>query len=55
MSRYLFKLTLNSFDSATMLKEHPKDRPNIYHVLRETCHMRGKEVPIRDVRIIQYI
>ncbi|EZG12564.1 NAK protein kinase [Trichophyton rubrum CBS 202.88] len=34
---------------ATMLKEHPKDRPNIYHVLRETCHMRGKEVPIRDI------
>ncbi|EFQ97981.1 nak/nak-unclassified protein kinase [Nannizzia gypsea CBS 118893] len=34
---------------ATMLKEHPKDRPNIYQVLRETCHMRGKEVPIRDI------
>ncbi|KAM5450886.1 Ark- serine/threonine protein kinase [Microsporum audouinii] len=34
---------------ATMLKEHPKERPNIYQVLRETCRMRGKEVPIRDI------
>ncbi|KAK2839224.1 hypothetical protein FQN49_006353 [Arthroderma sp. PD_2] len=34
---------------ASMLKEHPKERPNVYQVLRETCHMRGKEVPIRDI------
>lgn len=34
---------------AHMLKEEPHKRPNIYQVLREACHMRGKEVPIRDV------
>ncbi|KAI1936965.1 Ark- serine/threonine protein kinase [Ophidiomyces ophidiicola] len=34
---------------ATMLKENPQDRPNVYQVLREACHMGGKEVPIRDI------
>ncbi|EER26307.1 kinase domain containing protein [Coccidioides posadasii C735 delta SOWgp] len=34
---------------ASMLKEHPQNRPNIYQVLREACHMRGKDVPIRDI------
>ncbi|EEP77202.1 actin-regulating kinase 1 [Uncinocarpus reesii 1704] len=34
---------------ASMLKEHPQNRPNIYQVLREACHMRGKEVPVRDI------
>ncbi|WEW55275.1 Ark- serine/threonine protein kinase [Emydomyces testavorans] len=34
---------------ASMLKELPQNRPNIYQVLREACHMRGKEVPIRDI------
>lgn len=32
-----------------MLREHPHERPNIYQVLRETCYMRGKQVPIPDV------
>ncbi|KAK2807361.1 hypothetical protein FQN51_003187 [Onygenales sp. PD_10] len=34
---------------ATMLREDPQKRPNIYQVLREACHMRGKEAPIRDI------
>ncbi|PGH20425.1 NAK/BIKE protein kinase [Polytolypa hystricis UAMH7299] len=34
---------------ATMLREDPQKRPNIYQVLRDACHMRGKEVPIRDI------
>lgn len=33
-----------------MLKENPQKRPNIYEVLREACHMQGKECPIKDVR-----
>lgn len=37
-----------------MLKEEPQKRPNIYEVLREACHMRGKEVPIRDVSSFTY-
>lgn len=35
-----------------MLRENPQKRPNIYEVVREMCHMQGKEVPIRDVRAI---
>ncbi|KAI3090170.1 hypothetical protein CBS147343_1358 [Aspergillus niger] len=34
---------------AWMLKEHPQKRPNIYEVVREICHMQGKDVPIRDI------
>ncbi|KAK2738184.1 hypothetical protein FQN57_007159 [Myotisia sp. PD_48] len=34
---------------ASMLRENSRERPTIYQVLRETCHMRGKEVPIRDI------
>ncbi|KAJ5582047.1 hypothetical protein N7535_000667 [Penicillium sp. DV-2018c] len=34
----------------SMLKENPRDRPNIYEVVREVCKMQGKEVPIKDVR-----
>jgi serine/threonine protein kinase len=34
---------------ASMLKENPISRPNIYQVLREACLMQGIEVPIRDV------
>ncbi|PWY72434.1 hypothetical protein BO70DRAFT_389484 [Aspergillus heteromorphus CBS 117.55] len=34
---------------AWMLKEHPQKRPNIYEVVREVCHMQGKDVPIRDI------
>jgi hypothetical protein len=35
--------------AASMLKENPKSRPNIYQVLREACLMQGIEVPIKDV------
>ncbi|PLB42025.1 putative serine/threonine protein kinase [Aspergillus candidus] len=32
-----------------MLKENPQKRPNIYEVLREACHMQGRDVPIKDI------
>lgn len=32
-----------------MLKEDPRNRPNIYEVVHEVCKMQGKEVPIKDV------
>ncbi|KLJ11373.1 AP2-associated kinase [Blastomyces silverae] len=34
---------------ASMLREDPQKRPNIYQVLQEACRMRGKEVPIKDI------
>ncbi|ODH38886.1 NAK/BIKE protein kinase [Paracoccidioides brasiliensis] len=34
---------------ASMLREDPRERPNIYLVLREACLMQGKEVPIKDI------
>lgn len=34
---------------ATMLRENPAKRLNIYQVLQQTCLMQGKEVPIRDI------
>lgn len=34
---------------ASMLKENPASRPNIYQVLREACLMQGLDVPIKDV------
>ncbi|KAK9368327.1 kinase-like domain-containing protein [Lipomyces kononenkoae] len=34
---------------SVMLRETPRDRPNIYQVLKEVCTMRGLEVPIKDV------
>lgn len=34
---------------ASMLKENPKSRPNIYQVLREACMMQGIETPVKDV------
>ncbi|PQE19025.1 hypothetical protein CJF32_00010458 [Rutstroemia sp. NJR-2017a WRK4] len=34
---------------ASMLKEKPTSRPNIYQVLREACLMQGIEVPIKDI------
>ncbi|CAK4028885.1 related to serine threonine kinase ARK1 [Lecanosticta acicola] len=34
---------------AWMLKEDPKDRPNIYQVVKEVCSMRGTPVPIKDI------
>ncbi|KAJ5713688.1 uncharacterized protein N7483_010869 [Penicillium malachiteum] len=33
---------------ASMLRELPQKRPNIYQVVQEICKMQGKEVPIRD-------
>lgn len=36
--------------AASMLKENPQKRPNIFEVVQEMCKMQGKEVPIRDVR-----
>ncbi|EDO04720.1 hypothetical protein SS1G_07203 [Sclerotinia sclerotiorum 1980 UF-70] len=33
---------------ASMLKEKPTSRPNIYQVLREACLMQGIEIPIKD-------
>lgn len=35
--------------TASMLKEQPQARPNIYQVLKESCAMQGREVPIKDV------
>lgn len=32
-----------------MLKEDPRNRPNIYQVVKETCGMRGTQVPIKDI------
>ncbi|KAI9679857.1 MAG: hypothetical protein M1817_004871 [Caeruleum heppii] len=34
---------------ASMLREDPKMRPNIYQVVREACAMLGVEVPIKDI------
>jgi AP2-associated kinase len=34
---------------ASMLREQPSQRPNIYQVLQKACQMQGKEVPIRDI------
>ena len=32
-----------------MLRENQISRPNIYQVLRESCSMQGREIPIHDV------
>lgn len=37
-----------------MLRENPQKRLNIYQVLREACHMRGQDVPIRDVSALGF-
>lgn len=34
---------------ASMLRELPHQRPNIYQIIREVCYMRGREVPIQDI------
>ena len=34
---------------ASMLREQPSKRPNIYQVLQKACQMQGKEVSIRDI------
>lgn len=38
-----------------MLKEDPRKRPNIYEVVREVCRMQKKDVPIRDVRNVEFL
>lgn len=35
--------------TASMLKEDPQARPNIYQVLKGACAMQGREVPVKDV------
>ncbi|KUI56223.1 Serine/threonine-protein kinase ppk30 [Cytospora mali] len=34
---------------ASMLKETPQARPNIYQVLKESCAMQGRDIPITDI------
>ncbi|KAK0646510.1 hypothetical protein B0T16DRAFT_330823 [Cercophora newfieldiana] len=34
---------------ASMLRENPLDRPNIYKVLKEACAMQGREPPVKDI------
>ncbi|OCK75149.1 hypothetical protein K432DRAFT_429594 [Lepidopterella palustris CBS 459.81] len=34
---------------ASMLRENPQSRPNIYQVLREVCSIRNTECPIKDI------
>ena len=34
---------------ATMLKEQPSQRPNIYQILKKACDMQNKPVPIKDI------
>lgn len=35
--------------TGSMLREDPRQRPNIYQVVSEVCSMRGTPVPIKDV------
>ncbi|KIX02024.1 uncharacterized protein Z518_07963 [Rhinocladiella mackenziei CBS 650.93] len=34
---------------ASMLRERPSDRPNIYQVLQKACQLDGRELPIHDI------
>ncbi|KAI0417684.1 hypothetical protein F5X98DRAFT_387004 [Xylaria grammica] len=34
---------------ASMLRENQASRPNIYQVLRESCLMQGREIPVHDI------
>ena len=34
---------------ASMLRERPGDRPNIYQVLQKACQMAKRELPVRDI------
>lgn len=34
---------------ATMLREKPGDRPNIYQVLQKACQLDGRDLPVRDI------
>lgn len=35
--------------SASLLREQPHRRPNIYEVVREVAAIRGTDIPIKDV------
>jgi hypothetical protein len=51
---YIYLTLANSeadMNLASMLKENPQSRPNIFKALTEVCSMRGTTVPIKDVRI----
>lgn len=34
---------------ASMLREKPGDRPNIYQILQKACQLDGRELPVRDI------
>jgi AP2-associated kinase len=34
---------------ASMLREKPGDRPNIYQVLQKACQLDGRDLPVRDI------
>lgn len=36
---------------ASMLRERPSDRPNIYQVLQKACQMDGRELPVENIYI----
>ena len=36
--------------TASLLREQPHRRPNIYEVVREVAAIRGTDIPIKDVR-----
>ena len=36
-----------------MLRESPQQRPNIYQVVAETCAMRHRACPIKDVSAVK--
>ncbi|KAI9727685.1 MAG: hypothetical protein M1828_005913 [Chrysothrix sp. TS-e1954] len=38
-------------EKTMMLTENPEKRPNVYQVVKETCTLRGVEVPIKDVSL----
>lgn len=38
-----------------MLRESPQQRPNIYQVVAETCAMRHRACPIKDVGIRTFL
>ncbi|TQS37676.1 hypothetical protein Golomagni_01840 [Golovinomyces magnicellulatus] len=38
---------------ASMLRENPHSRPNIYQVLREACSMQGLDISIKDIYGVQ--
>ncbi|TAQ87567.1 hypothetical protein B7494_g4097 [Chlorociboria aeruginascens] len=45
----IFSDKLKNLIAASMLKENPQSRPNIYQVLREACLMQGIDIPLKDI------